>query len=111
MGLIILLVRLGNLVLNTNPNTNGRAMVVNTRRIISKKLILTFFNSGVVLLNIPPQNSKLSGVRITARNEAATVKLIDSATFPFPMEEKKLDKLPPGQAATNIIPNANPCSL
>ena len=36
------------------------------------------------------------------------MRLMDSATLPFPIEEKKLDTLPPGQAATNIIPSAKP---
>ncbi len=41
-----------------------------------------------------------------APSVAIAVKLTERATLPFAREEMKLDILPPGQAATKIIPNA-----
>lgn len=43
---------------------------------------------------------------IMAKNVAKAVKLTDKAVFPFARCVKKLEMLPPGQAATIIIPNA-----
>ena len=70
--------------------------------------MFTVFSKPEVLSSIPPQNSKFIGVKITAKKEATTVRLMDKATLPFPIDEKKLERFPPGHAATRIIPSANP---
>jgi len=48
----------------------------------------------------------LKGVIKIAASVAMAVKLTDNATFPLPRADIKLEMLPPGQAATKIIPNA-----
>lgn len=53
-----------------------------------------------------PQSEKFNGVRTTAKIVAIAVRLTDKATLAFEREEIKLEKFPPGQAATNIIPKA-----
>jgi hypothetical protein len=53
-----------------------------------------------------PQNAKLNGVKKIAAEVDIAVRLTDRATFPFAMELIKFEILPPGQAATKIIPKA-----
>ena len=51
-----------------------------------------------------PQNVKFSGVRIRAESVAIAVKVTERAALPFARALIKLLILPPGQAATKIIP-------
>lgn len=51
---------------------------------------------------------KPSGVRINAKSDEKAVRVTDKARFPFANSVKKFEALPPGQAATSIIPSANP---
>ncbi len=48
----------------------------------------------------------LKVLRNIANKVAIAVKLTDKATFAFANEEIKFEILPPGHAATNIIPSA-----
>ncbi len=75
-----------------------------SRKLISIDLILSL-SPGIV----DDQNKKLKGVITNAETEVMAVNVTDKATFPRASSEKKLDALPPGQAATRIIPNAIPC--
>ena len=54
----------------------------------------------------PAQREKLKGVRKIADILEKAVKLTESAVFPFARLVKKLETLPPGQAATKNIPKA-----
>ena len=53
-----------------------------------------------------PQHQKLNGVRKTARAVEMAVRLTESSMLALPRELMKLEMLPPGQAATRIIPMA-----
>ncbi|MEZ4905059.1 MAG: hypothetical protein R2822_26560 [Spirosomataceae bacterium] len=55
-----------------------------------------------------PQKVKLKGVITTAIMVLIAVRLTAKATFPRANDVIKLEILPPGQAATSIIPNATP---
>ena len=59
-----------------------------------------------ILVYKPPHNAKLKGVSKIADNDAKAVRVTDNAALPFARAEMKLEILPPGQAATKIIPNA-----
>ena len=59
--------------------------------------------SKIPVYNLP-HTEKLRGVIKTAASVAIAVRLTDKATFPLASEEIKLEILPPGQAATKIIP-------
>lgn len=65
---------------------------------------------GITRLDVPiynlPQKAKLKGVKKIALIVAKAVRLIDNSVFPLARCEIKLEILPPGQAATSIIPNA-----
>ena len=52
------------------------------------------------------QNVRLIGVIKMASVLDIAVRLTDNAVFPLAIEAMKLEILPPGQAATNIIPKA-----
>ena len=52
------------------------------------------------------QNARLIGVMKMASTLEIAVKLTERAILPFANAEKKLEMLPPGQAATIIMPNA-----
>ena len=54
------------------------------------------------------QKKKEAGVIRNAIKEEIAVSVTDNATFPLASIEKKLETLPPGQAATRIIPKAIP---
>ena len=75
-----------------------------SRKLISIVLILSL-NPGMV----DDQNKKFKGVIIKADIEVIAVNVTDRATLPRASNEKKLEALPPGQAATRIIPSAMPC--
>ena len=53
-----------------------------------------------------PQKKKLNGVMIGAIVVVMAVNETDSTVFPFESEVRKLDILPPGHEATNIMPRA-----
>tara|TARA_B100000749_G_C18154546_1_gene353217 strand:- start:154 stop:579 length:426 start_codon:yes stop_codon:yes gene_type:complete len=52
------------------------------------------------------QNARFIGVMKIARTLDMAVRLTDKAMFPLASAEKKLEILPPGHAATIIIPKA-----
>ena len=52
------------------------------------------------------QKKKLNGVSRKQNTEVKADNVTDSAMLPFAIIEKKLEALPPGHAATKIIPNA-----
>ena len=88
------------------PNTKGRANVRRITFITSKELSVTTFNNSAVGAYKPAQKAKLNGVITRAAIVEKAVRLTESATLPFAKEVIKLEILPPGQAATSIIPNA-----
>jgi hypothetical protein len=51
---------------------------------------------------------KFKGVSATAAGVATAVSATDKATLPRATDVKKFDTFPPGQAATNSIPNPKP---
>ena len=57
-------------------------------------------------LYMEPQKKKLNGVMTGAIDVVIAVKETDSTVFPFESDVKKLEILPPGHEATNIIPRA-----
>lgn len=57
------------------------------------------------------QRKKLTGVIINAAKDENAVSVTDNATWPRASWVKKLDTLPPGQQATNSIPNAMPVGI
>jgi len=88
------------------PRTTGIPSRMSTVLIISHASIsmgITRFDAAEYSL---PQKEKLKGVINIAAIVAMAVKVIERATFPFASDEMKFDMLPPGQAATSIIPIA-----
>jgi hypothetical protein len=74
-----------------------------SKKLISKDLI------SVVRPGIKDEKvKKLIGVMANASMDVIAVSVTDSATCPPANIEKKLEALPPGQAATNNIPKAIP---
>ena len=60
----------------------------------------------MIWLYMEPQKKKLMGVMKGAIDVVTAVNVMDSATFPFDNDDKKLEILPPGHEATSIIPSA-----
>ena len=67
---------------------------------------LTSLSNSFVGPYILPQIFKFKGVINTAATDEKAVKLTESAVFPLARCVMKLEILPPGQAATSIIPMA-----
>ena len=72
----------------------------------SKKLISKVFTLCDKPGTNEDQKKKLSGVTRKQNTEVMADNVTDNAMFPFASIEKKLEALPPGHAATKIIPNA-----
>ena len=96
----------GNLWLTQSPILSGKAIKRNTFNIILNKGISISFIKALVSGSRFPQRKKLSGVKNTAKPVAKVVRVTDKAVFPFAWCVMKLDRFPPGQLATNIIPKA-----
>ena len=97
---------MGKLFENQIPITIGIPKRIKTVFIISQASILMGITRFDVSEYRLPQMAKFSGVIIIAANVANAVKLTERATFAFANEEIKFEILPPGQAATRIIPIA-----
>src|SRR4051794_10327494 len=67
---------------------------------------LTCFSSAAVCGLSPAQNRMFSGVVMVASRLEMPVIDTDSAVLPRAMWVMRLEILPPGQAATTIMPNA-----
>ena len=111
MGLVIFSVIFGNFQEKSIPKISGRPKTIKTEINIWYVSMVIGFSSSVptelvYLIYNPPQKAKLSGVINTAKTVATAVRLTDNSTFPFANEEMKFEILPPGQAATRIIPIA-----
>ena len=89
-----------------NPAAKGtpriRKMVVNT----SMGLRLTALNIAAVSGFRLPQRERLRGVIKMAAAVETAVMLMDTAQFPFARYVMILERLPPGQDATRIMPKA-----
>src|SRR5690606_25282980 len=64
-------------------------------------------NRGRVCGLSQPYKAKLNGVITTAARLDIAVMVTDTATFPFAIQVITLEKVPPGQDATRIMPRAN----
>jgi hypothetical protein len=90
------------------PSSNGSRSIPDiltnkSRKLISMACMLSR-SEGMV----EDQKRNDVGVMKNAVTEVRAVSVTESATFPLASNEKKLDALPPGHAATRIIPNAIP---
>lgn len=98
----------GKYLLNSIPQTRGKSrmpvMFKNKSRNCISKLRRWADNPG----SSDDQKKKLRGVITNARIEVNAVSVTESATFPPDNKLKKFDALPPGHAATKIIPKAMP---
>ena len=98
--------RSGFLFLITIPKIKGIPKINETNFTNSKGSNCTVLNIWAVGSYKFPQNAKLIGVIKTATNVAKAVRLTDKAAFPPESCVMKFEILPPGQAATIIIPKA-----
>ncbi len=105
-GLIIFFVIAGNFLLNQIPSISGIPRRINTVWNICHGSIANSLNRGDDLRYRPPQRAKFNGVKNRAPAVAKAVRDIDRAVFAFAICDMKLLILPPGQAATRIIPRA-----
>lgn len=105
-GLTIFFVIFGNFLLNQIPSIRGIPRRIKTVWNICHGSIANSLNRGDDFKYRPPQRAKFNGVNNRAPAVANAVRDIDKAVFAFAMCDMKLLILPPGQAATKIIPRA-----
>ena len=91
------------------PKTKGKNKIPDNVKNSSTKLISIALKLSLKPGNKEDQNRMLNGVIKKADTEVTAVRVTDKATFPLAINEKKFETLPPGHAATKIIPNAIPC--
>ncbi len=88
------------------PAMSGSRRIIAMLRKRSRKLISKDFTLCERLGTSDDQKKKLNGVTRKQNTAVMADKVTDNATLPFANIEKKLDALPPGHAATKIIPSA-----
>src|SRR5690554_5064853 len=91
----------------TRPRMSGITNNSTTVLRISRNSSSKDFKYKLVSANACAQNSKFKGVNMGVISVARPVSETESATFAPEIEDIKLEMFPPGQEATNIIPNAN----
>jgi len=105
------LVKIGNRHAIIMPNISGSPSIIR----IVVKTSGSGISSGLKRLEDLeyklPQNLKFSGVKKIDNTVPIAVRLIDNSTFPFEIEDMKLEILPPGHAATRIKPIAMVCVI
>jgi len=84
----------------------GTTRIIATILTICQKCKLTDSKIPADGAYIPAQNVMFNGVMNTAHRLAMAVMETDKATLPLAVAVMKLEMLPPGQAATSIIPRA-----
>jgi hypothetical protein len=105
-GFLTLSARPGKVLFNEMPTTKGIPRMMNTVKKTSAGLKLTCFKIGAVAGLRLPHIERFSGViKMAAILETAVI-LIDMAELPLARYVTILERFPPGQAATKIIPNA-----
>ena len=108
-GLEITLVAFGKKCAKSKPNTIGNPKSSRICSNIGMKGIISCGMSFLILMRWlynDPQKKKLKGVTIGANEVVMAVNEMESAVLPLERDERKLDMFPPGQDATNNIPNA-----
>lgn len=107
MGFSMALPNLLNLNCTHKPSMSGITSKRTTVISRSKKLSWKVFRYSPVSGKMLDHTSKLSGVKMGVSSVEIAVRETDRATFAPETDEIKFEILPPGHAATKIIPNAN----
>jgi len=108
IGLAIFLLKVGYFEVTHIPTINGISNIEIILIMSDKKSISKVFTSDESEGKMEHHTKKLTGVIMKAAKEEKAVSVTDSATWPRANCVKKFDTLPPGQQATNNIPNAIP---